>query len=324
MESKIILTKGSSSEEIKNYFQAILKLSQADNEFPINLDEVWPLVYSRKEESVRELTANFIQDVDYQVFRKKAENLTQGGRPSNVYYLSLPCLEFFIARKVRPVFEVYRQVFHGVAQGKLPNPVKTQIGNTFTIGERVEFISICRDAGFMAWELAAMVGDLLDSTDSMAELREVITQVAMHQLLEPKVLQIVVSLYARQKGLPSTQPSPHISIPSQPEEPQSAPIDPQARLCVRSMKALLEEKQYKGVYASEVMETLSKYGYVRKVRFGNSSRWEWTLTIEGEMYGCNTAMRGGMAIRPKWFPSNFDIMMRSLGFDKEEGKEVSL
>ena len=28
--------------------------------------------------------------------------------------LSVPCLEFFIARKVRPVFEVYRKVFHKV------------------------------------------------------------------------------------------------------------------------------------------------------------------------------------------------------------------
>ena len=28
------------------------------------------------------------------------------------YYLSTSCLEYFIARKVRPVFEVYRQVFH--------------------------------------------------------------------------------------------------------------------------------------------------------------------------------------------------------------------
>lgn len=41
----------------------------------------------------------------------------QGGRPTNVYMLSVPCLEFFIARKVRPVFEVYRKVFHKVAEG---------------------------------------------------------------------------------------------------------------------------------------------------------------------------------------------------------------
>ena len=33
--------------------------------------------------------------------------------------LSVPCLEFFIARKVRPVFEVYRKVFHNVAKSDL-------------------------------------------------------------------------------------------------------------------------------------------------------------------------------------------------------------
>lgn len=32
--------------------------------------------------------------------------------------LSIPCLEYFIARKVRPVFEVYRKVFHKVVTGR--------------------------------------------------------------------------------------------------------------------------------------------------------------------------------------------------------------
>ncbi len=36
------------------------------------------------------------------------------GRPTQVFMLSVSCLEFFIARKVRPVFEVYRKVFHKV------------------------------------------------------------------------------------------------------------------------------------------------------------------------------------------------------------------
>lgn len=48
MESKLILSKNSSENEIKRYFKAVLKLAQSDDEFPINLDEVWPLVYSEK------------------------------------------------------------------------------------------------------------------------------------------------------------------------------------------------------------------------------------------------------------------------------------
>ena len=245
MESKIILTKESSSEEIKNYFNAILELSQADNEFPINLDEVWPLVYSEKSKAVRALKNDFIEGIDYQSFAQNGKREI-GATITHVYHLTLSCMEFFIARKVRPVFEVYRQVFHGVVQGKLPKSVKTTDVNGLTIEDKVEFISICKDAGFMAWEVAALVGDLLDTTTTMTEVREVITLVANRQLLETRVLQIVVSLYSRSKGLPSTQSSLRASLPVQLEEPQSAPIDRQARLSVRSMKDLLEEKQYKG------------------------------------------------------------------------------
>lgn len=120
MAANLILSKGSSESEIKRYFNAVLELSKSDNEFPINLDEVWMLVYGRKEEAVRALTSNeqFIENVDFQVLRKNAEN-PNGGRPTNEYKLSVSCMEFFIARKVRPVFEVYRQVFHKVSKHEL-------------------------------------------------------------------------------------------------------------------------------------------------------------------------------------------------------------
>lgn len=108
------LTKTSTNSEIKDYFNAVLKLAKASEEFPVNLDEVWPLVYGRKEEAVRALTSDiqFMQGVDYQIFRQNAEK----GRPVDLYFLSVSCLEFFIARKVRAVFEVYRQVFHKTAE----------------------------------------------------------------------------------------------------------------------------------------------------------------------------------------------------------------
>lgn len=326
MESNIILTKESSSEEVKNYFQAILALSQEDQYYPVNLDDVWPLVYSEKSKAVRALKNDFIEGVDYQSFAINGKREI-GATVTHVYHLTLSCLEFFIARKVRPVFEVYRQVFHGVAQGKLPNSVKAQSGNAFTIGERVEFIAICRDAGFAVWDVAALVGDLLDSAASMTELREVITQAAKLQVLEPKVLQIVVSLYARAKGLPSTHPTELKQEPEIPESLKEVKLMPSGKLKltdVRSMAKLLCEKGYKGVYAREVMDALCQYGYVRKITYEDSTRWEWSLTIDGLSFGRNTSSRGGVAVRPKWFVGTFDIMMRALGFDKEEGKEVSL
>lgn len=109
--NQTILTKESSTAEIRRYFTAVLKLSQSDQEFPVNLDQVFPLVYNKKSDAVDVLSKTFIQDVDYQVLRQNPQN-PNGGRPKVDYLLSVPCMEFFIARKVRPVFEVYRQVFH--------------------------------------------------------------------------------------------------------------------------------------------------------------------------------------------------------------------
>lgn len=127
------LTKQSTDQEIKAYFEEVLRLSRDSEEFPVNLDDVWPLVYSAKEKAVRALKSNdlFLQNVDYQVLAQNGENSgvlarnggkVQNGRPTEIYMLSVPCLEFFIARKVRPVFEVYRQVFHKVASGELMRP----------------------------------------------------------------------------------------------------------------------------------------------------------------------------------------------------------
>lgn len=108
------LTKTSTPSAIETYFLNVLDMARSNNEFPVLLDEVWPIVYSTKGNAVRELTANFIQDVDYQIFIQNDKNPSVG-RPIEDYRLTVSCLEYLIARKVRPVFEVYRRVFHQVA-----------------------------------------------------------------------------------------------------------------------------------------------------------------------------------------------------------------
>lgn len=133
------LTKQSTDQEIKAYFEEVLKLSKDSEEFPVNLDDVWPLVYSEKGKAVRALKSNdlFLKDVDYILLAQNGKqdesngkqdesNVKQynswGGNNQVTYMLSVPCLEFFIARKVRPVFEVYRQVFHKLASGEIVYP----------------------------------------------------------------------------------------------------------------------------------------------------------------------------------------------------------
>ena len=115
-EKATFLSLKSTNDEIRKYFIAVLNLSKSKEKYPVNLDDVWMLVYGRKQEAVRALTSEiFIQDIDYQLLRQNAQN-PKGGRPTIEYYLSVSCLEYFIARKVRPVFDVYREVFHKTAE----------------------------------------------------------------------------------------------------------------------------------------------------------------------------------------------------------------
>lgn len=145
------LTKQSTAQEIKSYFEEVLKLSKDSKEFPVNLDDVWPLVYAEKGKAVRALKSNdlFVEGFDYILLAQNGKQDGNNGKQVNswggnnqvTYMLSVPCLEFFIARKVRPVFEVYRQVFHKVASGELPLRMSNCIpGNTVgTLAPLVQF-----------------------------------------------------------------------------------------------------------------------------------------------------------------------------------------
>lgn len=119
------LTKSSPESDLKRYFTAVLELSKADNKFPINLDEVWPLVYAERGVAVKALKKNFFENEDFIISVDQNVKRDWGGQNKVDYFLSLSCLEYFIARKVRPVFEVYRQVFHKTAQHQqLPQTYK--------------------------------------------------------------------------------------------------------------------------------------------------------------------------------------------------------
>lgn len=113
------LTLQSSNEELKAYFEAVCRIVDSNtDEFPINLDEVWPLAYSEKGKAVRALKDGFIEAVDYKSITTNGKTDTGGYRVTN-YFISVSCLEYLIARKHRNVFEVYRQVFHAARKGEL-------------------------------------------------------------------------------------------------------------------------------------------------------------------------------------------------------------
>lgn len=116
------LSKSSTEEQIKQYFQGIVALNNSNEEFPINLDDIWPIAYTRKDSAVKQLVKEFYEGIDYcvqstdnQFFRQKAEKyLLTKGRPEQTYYLSVSCAEYLVVRKSRQIFEVYRRIFHKV------------------------------------------------------------------------------------------------------------------------------------------------------------------------------------------------------------------
>lgn len=108
--NEIKLSKASGEEQIKAYFTKVLELKQSGIEFPVDLDTVWHLAYSDREKAYNLLKRDFIENDDYQTFSSNGGKVNN--RPRVIYKLSVECLEYFIAKKVKPVFEVYRKVFH--------------------------------------------------------------------------------------------------------------------------------------------------------------------------------------------------------------------
>lgn len=118
-ENEIIRLDANNSEQLKKYFESVFRLSKSGEEFPVDLEDVFPLVYANKKHAVNELrnTKNedgsfrYMEGVDYQ----SIPHLVKAGHTTSkkiIYKLTTSCMEWFVARKVRSVFEIYRQVTH--------------------------------------------------------------------------------------------------------------------------------------------------------------------------------------------------------------------
>lgn len=160
MNGNLILTKESAPTDIERYFRGVLALDQQDKVFSVNLDDVWQLCYAEKGKAVRALKSDFIENVDFIVIAQNGKK-PDGGRPTNDYHLTSACLEYFIARKVRPVFEVYRRVFHHVANNIQQQPsIQEQVNAKITFADwSAKFLNL-NDASKlgMAQEIGKFVG----------------------------------------------------------------------------------------------------------------------------------------------------------------------
>lgn len=175
MNTNVILSKDSNPSDIERYFRSVLALDQQDNVFSVNLDDVWQLAYSRKDNAVRALKANFMENVDYIAIQKSEnsslpQNAEQdwGGNNKVDYYITSACLEYFVARKVRPVFEVYRIVFHhAVAQVQQQPSLQEQIQAKLAFADwSAKFLNL-NDASKLG--IAQKIGKMVGLDDALPQ-----------------------------------------------------------------------------------------------------------------------------------------------------------
>lgn len=175
MNGNLILTKDSVPADIERYFRGVLALDQQDKVFSVNLDDVWQLAYSRKDNAVRALKANFMENVDYIAIQKSEnsslpQNADQdwGGNNKVDYYITSACLEYFVARKVRPVFEVYRRVFHhAVAQVQQQSSLQEQIQAKLAFADwSAKFLNL-NDASKLG--IAQKIGKMVGLDDALPQ-----------------------------------------------------------------------------------------------------------------------------------------------------------
>lgn len=170
MDGNLILTKDSNPSDIERYFRGVLALDQQDKVFSVNLDDVWQLAYTRKDAAVRALKANFIESVDYLPLPQNVERSEDGTFISGGtdYYLTSACLEYFVARKVRPVFEVYRRVFHhAVAQVQQQPSLQEQIQAKLVFADwSAKFLNL-NDASKLG--IAQKIGKMVGLDDALPQ-----------------------------------------------------------------------------------------------------------------------------------------------------------
>lgn len=124
---KNAMLRARNREQVRSYFEQVLNLRNSGKPFPVDLDDVWPLVYSRKDNAVKVLTDKFIQDKEFVAqlpdshrFRQKAEIKDGGDLRTIKYYLSVDCMQYLIAREDRAIFDIYQQVFYLAMDANTP------------------------------------------------------------------------------------------------------------------------------------------------------------------------------------------------------------
>lgn len=127
MTTEIVFADGQrpAMDQVRQYFAYLFEAEESGDPFPVDLDTVWPIAYASKGYAKRDLVkpGSYYENEDYIfVISDKNYESPGKGRPRDEIRLSIPCFEFFIARKSRPVFELYRECRKAVTEAAKSRP----------------------------------------------------------------------------------------------------------------------------------------------------------------------------------------------------------
>jgi len=139
MQNLITLSNGKTitNQELRDYFALVMQAEQSGEPFPVDFDYVWYLAYSTKASAKRALlnAENLFEEVDYHINNSvdMVKRFQGGGVQPEKIFLSVSCLEFFVARKVREIFEIYREcrkfVFNKLKANRMPYHIRRYVAN---------------------------------------------------------------------------------------------------------------------------------------------------------------------------------------------------
>ena len=115
---------------------SLFEAEQSGDHFPVDLDAVWQYAYTTKGHAKRALVESdeFYEDEDYHITRngKMVERPQGGSVQTERIVMTIGCFEHFVARKVKPIFEIYRQCRKAVTQ-QAKDPMAISDGLAITV-----------------------------------------------------------------------------------------------------------------------------------------------------------------------------------------------
>lgn len=95
----------------KTYFTKLFRLEKSGQQYPVDLDETWPLIYNSKQAANRYLIRNYLENVDYILVSQVSKQKSQGSGGHNIkkFMLTIPCMEYWMLRKHQSLFNIYQE-----------------------------------------------------------------------------------------------------------------------------------------------------------------------------------------------------------------------